>query len=135
MNGDNAQIPRLVNRAFLVWSWLGLLSAYIATSALFVSQLYSTWREGLQAFRFSSIQATVFSLAQLFPVYTLVFAWLAFYSYSVAVFCVAIEDNASEVPISLPRQFRRSLLYIVISWLAALVLAALPVITQILYIR
>jgi len=130
-----SQIPRLVSRGFLIWSWLGLLSAYVATSALFVSQLYINWREGFQAFRFSSSLAVTFSMAQLLPVYTLVFAWLAFYRYSNLTFAVAVEGREpSESPDLLP-QFRSSLQYLMFSWLAALAMAFVPVVAQLAILR
>jgi hypothetical protein len=132
---SEGQFSKLANRGFVVWSWLGLLSAYIATSALFVSELYVSWREGPQAVRFSSTLFSVFVAAQVFPAYALVFAWLVFYRYSMSVYTIAVEERLLEEEPSLRRGFGRSLQYLMFAWLGALLTGLVSSLAQVFLYR
>lgn len=127
-------LTRLVERGFIVWSWIGLLGAYVSTSALFAGQLLVALREGYRVYEFTTYHSGTF-VGIFAALATIVVGWLVFYRYSVAIFRTAIlgtwSTSAKQDDIALLRWFRSAVLYLIFTWVLGLAAVFLPYVLQI----
>ncbi len=123
-----------LKRTFLVWSWIGLLGAYVYTAVSFASLLVATGFatrlppfEGRGAnvnplFRLISVVGVIA------PIVILALACSVFLRYSVATYRMAVLDPLHEgdgeelLPL-----FRSSLVWLIAVWIVVLALKALLV--------
>ena len=71
-----------VKKGFLIWSWLGLLAAYVSTSSVFSSQLYIIVTQGARGFKLTQYEYVGLGIL-FFPPIILAMGWFVFYRYSV----------------------------------------------------
>lgn len=122
---EQANYLASIKRGFLLWSWIGLLGAFISTSAIFATQILMIAREGIRIFEFRSSQ--VYSiLTLLFPAIVIMMAWLTFYRYSIAIYQYAVLELKEIDNKYLYFLFRSSVLYLILSWLIGFVCFLLP---------
>jgi hypothetical protein len=125
-----AAVLTAIRRGFLLWSWIGLLSAYISTSAVYGSQMITIVTQGIERLNFASYWTlTVASL--MFPVAVLMMGWLLFSRYSRAILAIALipESESSGRKINskeLGYLFNASINYLIFSWIAILLAILLP---------
>ena len=140
MNAEN-DFGRSIRKGFLVWSWIGLLSAYLATSALLVGQFFRTWTEGVRGFDVPLMTLNMLVVWQGVPAVVLCLAWLTFYTYSKAVFTYSILAADEQKPEqtshgeldSLFHGFRLSLFYLMATWFTVLFAAAFATVSRLFF--
>ncbi len=124
-----------LKRTFLVWSWIGLLAAYVYTTVSFANLILAAGlanRLSSTMGRGRSVDAgprLIAILGVLAPLVVLLLACLVFLRYSVATYRMAVldppdETNAQEL---LPL-FRGSLAWLIVVWITVLVVRALPIV-------
>lgn len=120
-----------VRKAFLVWSWVALLGALIATTSTFATQLFFVITQGLRAVDWKAVGPIGFSV-YILPSTSLLLAWLIFYRYSGLLYGWIIFPESSDtesgefVAHRLWQQFRLSLLYLMVTWLLIIAATAMP---------
>ena len=131
MNNENSLLHESIKKGFLIWSWLGLLGAYVSTSSIFSNQLYIVLTQGARGLDLGQFAYTAFGFLFLPPL-VLVMGWLAFYKYStyiikIAIFPSEIEDATDSEyskglvdPWRLMLLFKSSVLYLILSWIVML---------------
>jgi len=126
--------PNQIQKGFLLWSSVTLLSAYIATSGLYAGQIYAYARDGIRTV-FPSMIHQVYLMFLTLPMVILLLGWLAFYKYAMMVWSVSISEeekfslNSIRV---LKGSFRISLLYLLLSWFGILFGAVAPSFLQVI---
>lgn len=125
-----------VKRTFLLWSWLGLLGAYVYTtmslgaglllSAGFARNIVSLANQGREV---SSHFAPITALCVITPLVILSLACIQFFTYSVALYRVLVVDPSRETEgAELLSHFRPALGYLIATWIVVIALRALPVV-------
>jgi hypothetical protein len=123
-------------RTFLVWSWLGLLGAYLYTtmslgtglllSAGFARNIASLANQGRAP---GSHFTPVTVLCVIAPIVVLSLAYVRFFTYSVALYRVLVVDPPREAEGGeLLSHFRPALAYLIATWIVVVALRALPVV-------
>lgn len=120
---------------FLVWSWMGLLAAYVYTAVSYGSLTLSVGiamklppsmgggPSGYSLFRQTSV------LAIIVPIVILALACFVFLRYSVATYRMAVLESHREGDgEELLLLFRSSLVWLIVVWIVALALKALPIV-------
>jgi hypothetical protein len=127
-----------LKRTFVVWSWISLLAAYVYTTvsfggllvaagfASFATRLPPSVGRGRDAdplLRFISL------LGMIVPIVILALACFVFLRYSVATYRLAVLDPPQEGDgEGLLLLFRGSLLWLIVVWIVALSMRALPLV-------
>ncbi len=124
-----------LKKTFLVWSWIGLLAAYVYTTVSFgglslAYGLYGRLPSGIgrgqtadPLLRFIGI------LGMIVPIVILAVASFVFLRYSVATYRMAVLDVPHEGDgEELLVLFRSSLLWLIVVWIVVLSLRALPLV-------
>jgi hypothetical protein len=124
-----------LQRTFVVWSWIGLLAAYVYTTVSFgglslafglAGRLPSGMGRGQNAdplLRFIGI------LSMIVPIVILALAGFVFLRYSVATYRMAVLDSPHEGGgEDLLVLFRSSILWLIVVWIVTLSLRALPLV-------
>lgn len=124
-----------LKRTFLVWSWIGLLAAYVYTTVSFASlilaagfatRLSSTMGRGHSA---DPGQRLIGILGVAVPLVVLLLACLVFLRYSVATYRMTVLDPPDEKDAQeLLPLFRGSLAWLIAVWITVLAVRALPII-------
>jgi hypothetical protein len=128
-----------LKRAFLVWSWLGLLGAYVYTtvslgtsltiSAGFARSMAPLASQGRSE---GPLSMPVTVLCLIVPIVVLSLACVRFLLYSVAVYRVAVVGPPHEADgQELLSLFRPALAYLIATWIVVLALKALPVVLNV----
>ncbi len=125
-----------LRRTFLVWSWVGILGALVATATSYSSQLYFTLSQGFRALDLRPNSSFMFTV-YLLPSTCLILDWIIFYRYSGILYSVIILDvpgsDANQEAESrktwhqLFVQFKYTLLYLILTWLLIMAVNSLPV--------
>lgn len=132
---DERESGTRLKPTFLVWSWIGLLAAYVYTVVSFGSL---TLAAGLTA-RLSSTMGRVHGadpgsrvigiLGVIVPLVILLLACLVFLRYSVTTYRMAVLDPPDEKDtIELLPLFRGSLAWLIAVWITVLAVRALPIV-------
>jgi len=132
MDRDNS-VTASLKKGFLLWSWVGLIGAYIATSTLFGTSIFMFTLQGIRIFEHSFMFRVLLMYGFLVPIVILAMAWLTFYRYSIALFEVAVIDSVGLDARKIMFLFKRSLLYLIMSWIVALLLFVIPLATTAFY--
>ncbi len=137
---DERESGTPLKRTFVVWSWLGLLAAYVYTVVSFGSLMVATgFTARLPPFtgrdpRTDPLLGLSTVLGLVVPLVILVVACLLFLRYSVATYRMAVLDPApagdGEELLAL---FRGSLAYLIAVWIVVLALKALPIMLSLFY--
>ena len=125
-----------VRRTFLVWSWLGLLGAYVYTtmslgtgllfSAGFARNIASLANQGRDV---GPHFTPVTILCVIAPIVVLSLACVRFLTYSVTLYRVVVVDHPREAEGGeLLSHFRPALGYLIATWIVVIALRALPVV-------
>ncbi len=113
-----------VKKGFLIWSWLGLLAAYVSTSSVFSSQLYIIVTQGARGFKLTQYEYVGLGIL-FFPPIILAMGWFVFYRYSVFLLRETIaplmdiepdDENDKYLSKRFFFLFRSSILYLILSW-------------------
>jgi hypothetical protein len=113
-----------VKRGFLVWSWIGLLGAFITTSSTYGNFLFLLVTQGARIFEFTRLGAR-FLVVLFFPAIFLSFAWVQFYFYSTSIYRMILFPE-SESAARLFILFRLCLVYLISSWVVLLLVMFAP---------
>ena len=119
---------RTVQRGFLIWSWLGLLGAYVTTSGFYSNQAYFVVTRGLESIELARY-SYVATYTLLIPVVVLIVGWISFLQYSTAILRVAIlpeDEGEHKAPWRLAFLFRNSLMFLILAWVAILFVVLFP---------
>ncbi len=132
---DERDVGASLKRTFLVWSWIGLLAAYVYTAVSFASLLVATGF-ATRLPPFEGRGANVNPLVRLIsvvgviaPIVILALACSVFLRYSVATYRRAVLDSPHEgdgedlLPL-----FRSSLVWLIAVWIVVLALKAVPIV-------
>ncbi len=132
---DERESGTPLKRTFVVWSWIGLLVAYVYTTVSFgglslamglAGRFPSGTGRGLRAdplLRFISI------LGMIVPIVILALASFVFLRYSVATYRMAVLDAPREGDgEELLLLLRSALLWLIVVWIVALSMRALPLV-------
>jgi hypothetical protein len=130
---DERDVGTPVKRTFLVWSWIGLLGAYVYTTVSFGSLLLAVGiaarrppstgggPHGYSLFRQTSV------LAVIVPIVILAVACFVFLRYSVATYRMTVLDPPHEGDgEELLLLFRSSLMWLIVVWIVVLSMRVLP---------
>ncbi len=113
-----------VKRGFLIWSWLGLLAAYVSSSSIFSSQLYIIVTQGVRGFKLSQYENVALGVL-FFPPIILAMGWFIFYNYSVLLIKETMDPFTESQNDKDERKyyyhrffflFRSSILYLILAW-------------------
>ncbi len=88
-DSTSEQVKSAVRRGFLLWSWMGLLGAYISTSTIYSVQLLRMIIQGRETFEFS-YYSTLTGAILMFPIMVLVTGWVSFSRYSSVILDVSL---------------------------------------------
>ena len=132
---DERDVGVPLKRTFLVWSWIGLLGAYVYTAVSFggllVAAGFATRLSPLasQSPSTDPLFELIIALCLIVPIVILALACFVFLRYSVVTYRMAVldppqEGNGQEL---LPL-FRGSLAWLIVVWIVALTLRALPIV-------
>jgi len=120
---------------FLVWSWIGLLGAYVYTGVTFGGYLVATgFATRLPSFpgqgpREDPLFRMTGILGVIVPIVILALACFVFLRYSVATYRMAVLDSPHEGDgEELLLLFRGSLVWLIVVWIVVLAFKALPIV-------
>ena len=130
---ETSELAKIVKRGFILWSWIGLIGAYTATSAVYANQLYIIAIQGTETLGIYPF-ASMMMAALLLPMGFLAIGWLIFYRYSICILRIALLPEKSDLKGSkiekefdkLPFFFKFSILSLIISWIAILLAVFVP---------
>ena len=132
---DERESGTPLKRTFLVWSWIGLLAAYVYTTVSFGGMslamgLYGRLPSGSGRGRDADpILRFIGILGMIVPIVILALASFVFLRYSVATYRMAVLDPPHEGDgEELLTLFRGSLLWLIVVWIVVLSLRALPLV-------
>ena len=124
-----------LKRTFLVWSWIGLLAAYVYTAVSFGSLslafgLYGRLPSGIgRGQNADPLLRFIGILGMIVPIVILALASFVFLRHSVATYRMAVLDPPHEGDgEELLLLFRGSLLWLIVVWIVELALRALPMV-------
>ncbi len=124
-----------LKRTFVVWSWIGLLGAYVYTTVSFGNVLlatgFATRLSPLagQSRNTDPLLRLISALGFIVPIVILALACFIFLRYSVATYRMAVLDPPHEGDgEELLLLFRNSLAYLIAVWIVVLALRALPMV-------
>ena len=124
-----------LKRTFLVWSWIGLLGAYVYTAVSFASIMVATgFATRLPPFEGrgpnpNPLLRLIGLLGVIVPIVVLALACSVFLRYSVTTYRMAVLDSLHEgdgedlLPL-----FRSSLVWLIAVWIVVLALKAVPIV-------
>jgi len=124
-----------LKKTFLVWSWIGLLGAYVYTAVTFGGLLVATgFATRLPPFagrdpNRDPLLRLIGVLGVIVPIVILALACFVFLRYSVATYRMAVLDPPHEGDgEELLLLFRSSLVWLIVIWIVVLALKALPIV-------
>ena len=132
---DERESGTPLKRTFVVWSWIGLLAAYVYTAVAFgglwVATSFAT-RLPPFAGRGPSgepLLRMIGILGMIVPIVILALACFVFLRYSVATYRMAVVDSPREGDgEELLLLFRSSLVWLIVVWIVVLAARALPIV-------
>jgi len=134
---DERDVGTPLKKTFLVWSWIGLLGAYVYTTVTFGGLLVATgFATRLPPFAGQGpnrdpLLRMIGVLGVIVPIVILALACFVFLRYSVATYRMAVVDPPHEgdgeelLPL-----FRSSLVWLITVWIVVLALKALPIVLR-----
>ncbi len=132
---DERESGTPLKRTFLVWSWIGLLAAYVYTTVSFGGlSLALGFASRLPPFDGRGPSTDPFFrmigiLSVIVPIVILALACFVFLRYSVATYRAAVLEPLQEGDgQELLALFRSSLLWLIVVWIVVLALRALPMV-------
>ena len=124
-----------LRKTFVVWSWIGLLAAYVYTAVTFggllVAAGFATRMPpfGGQGPSQDPFRRMIGILGVIVPIVILALACFVFLRYSVATYRMAVLDSPHEGDgEELLLLFRGSLVWLIVVWIVALAARALPIV-------
>ena len=129
IQSDQDSLLSAIRRGFLVWSWIGLLGAYVTTSAVYAAQLLSIVTRGFDNYAYSHFTSITIA-AFLIPIIIISMGWIVFNRYSTGILKLAILSDSlkenNEVLKQLIVPFRIAINYLIMSWVSILFAIFLP---------
>jgi len=132
---DERESGAPLKKTFLVWSWIGLLAAYVYTAVSFGGLSVATaFAARLPSFAGQGpnqdpLFRMIGVLCLIVPIVILALACFVFLRYSVVTYRMAVLDPPQEGDgAELLPLFRSSLLWLIVVWIVVLALRALPIV-------
>ena len=130
---DEREVGAPLKKTFVVWSWIGLLAAYVYTCVSFgglslAFSMYSRMPSGIGGGRNADpLLRFIGILGMIVPIVILALASFVFLRYSVATYRMAVLDAPHEGDgEQLLVLFRSAILWLIVVWIVVLSLRALP---------
>jgi len=135
---DTSEFARIVKRGFILWSWIGLIGAYTATSSVYANQLYIIAIQGTKTIDIYPF-ASLLMAGLLLPMGFLAIGWLSFYRYSLCILKIALSPESDKLDNKeMGEEFRKLSLFfkytimsLIIAWLAIIFSVFIPYFAQI----
>jgi len=130
---ESSRITNIATRGIVVWLWLGLLTAYISTSALYSGQLMNGLMGGFREYLSPSISRVILAYSTV-PAFLVAVGWVTFYQFTISIYrTLTFLDSEDQVnihkeglynPKVMRSRFGFSVMLLVMSWVASLLIVA-----------